>query len=128
MTWTTDDLRRIGDGSELRISSRRPDGTLRRWTPIWVVRVGDELYIRSAFGTEGAWYRNAMRHRHARIQAGGVEADVALEPVADEATNADIDSAYRSKYRGQDTGLQPMLTPTAAATSVRLVPAPSTAS
>ena len=48
MTWRGDQLSRIAGSEELQISTRRLDGTLRRWTPIWVVRVGDALYIRSA--------------------------------------------------------------------------------
>ena len=50
MTWRGDQLRRIAGSEELQISTRRPGGTQRRWTPIWVVRVGDALYIRSAGG------------------------------------------------------------------------------
>jgi hypothetical protein len=38
MTWRGDQLSRIADSEELQISTRRPDGTQRRWTPIWVVR------------------------------------------------------------------------------------------
>ena len=44
-SWTTDELDRIGDAEELHIAPRRKDGTLRRAVPIWVVRVGDELYV-----------------------------------------------------------------------------------
>jgi hypothetical protein len=43
MTWRGDQLGRIAGSEELQITTRRPDGTQRRWTPIWVVRVGDAL-------------------------------------------------------------------------------------
>jgi quercetin dioxygenase-like cupin family protein len=39
--WTDDELRRVGDATELQLASRRSDGTLRRFTTMWVVRVGD---------------------------------------------------------------------------------------
>ena len=38
--WTTDELRAIGDAEELRIASRRLDGSLRKAIIIWVVRHG----------------------------------------------------------------------------------------
>ena len=56
MAWTSDQLARIADAEVLQVSSYRSDGTLRRWTPIWVVRVGDGLYVRTAYGRDSAWY------------------------------------------------------------------------
>ena len=43
----------------------RPDGTQRDPVTIWVVRTGDDLYVRSYRGTGGAWYRNARARRQA---------------------------------------------------------------
>ena len=120
MAWTSDQLERIGDAEELQISSYRDDGSLRRWTPIWVVRVGDELYIRSAFGTAGGWYRHAMSKRAARIRADGVEADISLQPIGDSGTNDLVRRAYEAKYRDQPSALAPMVAPTAAETTLRL--------
>jgi hypothetical protein len=45
--WTTDELDRIGRAEELQIAPERRDGSLRRPLPIWVVRVGDDLFVRS---------------------------------------------------------------------------------
>src|SRR3712207_8294259 len=59
-TWTPDELSRIGGAEELQIASLRPDGTLRRYVTIWVVRVGDDLYVRSAYGKDNPWFRRAM--------------------------------------------------------------------
>ncbi len=47
--WTDDELRRIGDAEELEIAPVRRNGELRRPTPIWVVRAGDDLYVRAAY-------------------------------------------------------------------------------
>ena len=52
-SWTTDELDSIGDADELHLAPRRKDGTPRRTVPIWVVRVGDELYVRSWRGDGG---------------------------------------------------------------------------
>jgi hypothetical protein len=37
-SWTSQELANVGDGEELAIASRRPDGTLGRFVTIWVVR------------------------------------------------------------------------------------------
>ncbi|MBY8856938.1 DUF2255 family protein [Nocardia sp. CA2R105] len=123
MPWTSDQLDRIGDAEELHITSYRDDGSLRRWIPIWVVRVGDDLYIRSAYGAAGGWYRNAMRHRAARIRADGVECDVTLDLIGDADTNALVRRAYEAKYRDQPSALEPMVAPTAAETTLRVTAA-----
>ncbi|MFF0454763.1 DUF2255 family protein [Nocardia africana] len=123
MAWTSDQLDRIGDAEELPITSYRDDGSLRRWIPIWVVRVGDDLYIRSAYGTAGGWYRNAMRHRAARVRADGVESDVTLDPIGDSDTNMLVRRAYEAKYRDQPSALEPMVAPTAAETTLRVTAA-----
>jgi hypothetical protein len=58
--WTAKELDVIGAADELDIAPARPDGSLHPYTTIWIVRVGDELYVRS--------YR-----------AAGVEHDVAFD-------------------------------------------------
>ena len=45
--WTSEELNAIGNAEELQIAPHRRDGTLHRPVPIWVVRVGDDLYVRS---------------------------------------------------------------------------------
>ena len=40
---------------------------------MWVVRVGDDLYVRSAGGPGRPWYRNALASGAGRIRAAGIE-------------------------------------------------------
>ena len=68
--WTFDELARIGDADELEVAPLRADGTTRRPTPIWVVRVGDALYVRSWRGDGGAWYSAAKSRRLHSLAAG----------------------------------------------------------
>ena len=63
-TWTSEELNKIGAAEELRIASLRRDGTLRKPVIIWVVRVGDDLYVRCVNGRDGAWFRG-VQSRHA---------------------------------------------------------------
>ena len=119
--WTADELDRMGDAEELRIAPRRKDGTLRRAVPIWVVRVGDELHVRSFHGDSGGWYRAARATGEGHVSTGGIRKDVVLLAAGGEIDDA-VDAAFRDKY-GRYTGyVQPMLAPQARPTTVRLMP------
>jgi hypothetical protein len=97
-TWTDDELSKIGSAEELQIAPRRPDGTLAPPRTIWVVRHGDDLYVRSVRGRSSDWFRGTQARHEGQVQAGGVRKDVSLtEPDAD--VSDDLDAAYRSKYR-----------------------------
>jgi Uncharacterized protein conserved in bacteria (DUF2255) len=56
MRWTRDELTKIAAADELEIASARRDGTLRKPVTIWVVRHGDDLYVRSFNGPSAAWF------------------------------------------------------------------------
>ena len=96
--WTSDELTRIGTATELEIASARPDGTLRNPRTIWVVRVGDGLYIRSMYGRAGGWFPATQVRHQGHIRAGGVDKDVTFADT-DPDLNDQIDAAYRDKYR-----------------------------
>jgi hypothetical protein len=118
--WTPEQLDRIGAAEELLLAARRPDGTLRAPVPVWVVRVGDELFVRSWRGSGGAWYRAVQASGAGHVSAGGVEADAAFLPGGvDDA----IDAVYREKYARYPSYVEPMVTDQARATTLRLVPA-----
>ncbi len=120
--WTDTELDAIGGADELEIASYKQDGTLRRYTTIWVVRVGDDLYVRSWRGRSGLWFRRALQRPEGRIRAGGTERDVTFtEP--DDSVHSAIHQAYRSKYgRYSESYVRPMIEPDATAATFRLVP------
>jgi hypothetical protein len=120
--WTGNELAKIGAADELEITSFRNDGTTRAYTTIWVVRVGDEFYVRSWHGRAAGWFRRALQRHAGRIQAGGVQRDVIFEE-PDENVRGAIDEAYLSKYgRYGNTYVQPMIDAEAAEATFRLVP------
>ncbi len=98
ITWTRDELIKIGKADELELASLRKDGTLRNAVTIWVVQLGDDLYVRSVNGRDGAWFRGTQVRHEGHIQAGGVDKDVTFEDAKPDLIDA-IDSAYRTKYR-----------------------------
>jgi hypothetical protein len=123
-TWTRDELTKIGTAEELEISSLRADGTLRKPVPIWVVRHGDDLYVRSVNGRTAAWFRGTEERHEGRIRAGGVEKDVTFVEVETGASiNDQIDAAYRTKYRRYAANIiASIISPGARSATIRLVP------
>jgi len=124
-TWTDQELRRIGGAAELQIASRRPDGSLRPYVTIWTVRAGDDLYVRSAYGTDNPWFRRAAASGTGRIRAAGVERDVTFTPASelDAGTQAAVDAAYHAKYDRYGPQIVGTVTgPHAAPVTLRLVP------
>jgi hypothetical protein len=121
-TWTDDELRRVGGATELELASARTDGTLRPPVTMWVVRVGDDLYVRSAYGSDNPWYRRAKASGRGRVRAGGVERDVTFANAASGA-HAAIDGAYHAKYdRYGPRIVGSVVGPDAEAVTIRLVP------
>ena len=121
--WTGDELDSIGTADEMDIAPLRPDGTLRNPVTIWVVRHGDDLFVRSYRGTGGAWFRAALVRRAGHIRSGGVDKDVTFAAETDAAVNDQIDAAYRAKYHTYSRSyMDPMLTSEARATTLKLLP------
>ena len=120
--WTNAELNKIGAAEELEIAPLRDDGTLRKPVTIWVVRVGDGLYVRSYKGPSSAWFRGVQVQHEGRIWAGGVEKDVIFVAETDPAANDQIDAAYRTKYGRYPQYVAPMLTPEVRATTIKLAP------
>ena len=120
--WTSDELTRIGTADELELASARGDGTLRKPRTIWVVRVGDDLYVRSMYGRTGGWFPATQVHHQGHIRAGGADKDVTFAD-ADPDLNDAIDAAYRDKYRRYgDRIIGGVVNPEARAATIKLVP------
>ena len=121
-TWTRDELSTIGGAEELQLASTRPDGTLRPDVTMWVIRAGDDLYVRSAHGPDNPWFHRAKASGTGRIRAGGLERDVAFAD-ADPDAHAAIDAAYHAKYdRYGPRIVGSVVGPAAAAVTLKLVP------
>jgi hypothetical protein len=120
--WTSGELGMVAGTDELRIASRRRDGTLNSPRIIWVVRLGDDLYVRSVNGRDSAWFRGTQVRHEGHIQAGGVSKDVTFTDPGDDLGDQ-IDAAYRAKYRRYAASIVDHITsPRARAATIRLVP------
>ncbi len=123
--WSRGKLERIGRAEELQIATKRADGTLRRWVPIWVVCVGQQVYVRTWYRRDSGWFGHVLNSRRARIRVPGLEVDVAVEDVGEDRAKlrAGVDGAYRTKYgRYGGTSVDRMVADDAAASTLRLIP------
>ena len=115
MTWTSDELNKIGTAEELKIASLRSDGTLTKPVTIWIVRDGDDLYVRSVNGRPAAWFRGTQVRHEGRIEAGGVAKDVTFVDK--------LDAVYRTKYRRYAANIiNSIVTLKARSTTLKVVP------
>jgi len=88
---------------------------------IWVVRVGEEVYVGSVNGRGSSWYRGTQTRHQARLRAGGVEKDVELVETDDDLPA--VDAAHEIKYgRRYPTIVPSIVAPSARAATLELVP------
>jgi hypothetical protein len=121
-TWTREELDKIGTADEIEIAPFRPDGKARNPVTIWIIRIGDELYARSAYGRNAAWFRGAQMRHEGRIRAGGIDKEVAFID-AELDLDDEIDTAYRNKYRRHGTTyVNMMVSAQARSATIKLVP------
>ena len=115
--WTPDDLRFLLASPELEIAPPDAGGKPGPWTPIWVVVVDGEVFVRTWHRRTTGWYGRAVRSGRARARVSGDPIDVHIAAAGDADADA-IDAAYRTKY-GM-AGAQSMITAEAAASTLRL--------
>ena len=109
---------KIGAADELQLASTRRDGTLRKPVTIWVVRHGDDLYVRSVNGRTSTWFLGVQDCHEGHIHAGGVDEDVAFVAAGDDVNDA-IDSAHRTKYHHYSAAyVDPIVSPRCRSNSV----------
>jgi len=121
MKWPKEELKKIAEKNDLKVSPFREDGkTYGTPTWVWSVAVGGELYARAYSGKRSSWYRAAIREGAGRITAAGITREVKFE-AAEGDINKAIDEAYREKY-GRSKWLEPMLSRKVRGATVRISP------
>jgi hypothetical protein len=122
-TWANDELNKIGRAEELEIAPLRRDGTPRSPVTVWVVRHGNDLYVRSVNGRTGSWFHGTQVRHEGHIRAGGVDKDVTFIEEPDPDINNQIDAAYRAKYRRYAASIVgSIVSPKARSATIKLVP------
>jgi hypothetical protein len=120
-SWTDADLARFGGAQEVRIAGTRSDGSTRKPVIVWVVRVGDDLYTRSVNGSDAAWFRGTRATHQGQLSAGALTSEVDFVDAVGEA-DSEIDAAYERKYGRYPGPVASITSPTARATTLKIVP------
>ncbi|GLY95147.1 DUF2255 family protein [Actinoplanes sp. NBRC 103695] len=116
IVWPAEQLRALDEADELEIAGRR-------WTPIWVVRVEDQVFVRTWHRRDTGWFGHVLREGRATVRVPGVEAAVTVEDVGvgPAGLRDSVDAAYRAKYGRYGEGtVARMVSDTAAGTTLRL--------
>jgi hypothetical protein len=120
--WTNDELTKINAADELQLSTKKDDGTLRNPVTVWVVRAGDDVFVRAVYGQTSKWFLHAVETGEGQISAGSVTKEVTFEPAHADVID-DVDKAYKAKYsRYSDSMVGSTLTVKAKAATLQLVP------
>jgi hypothetical protein len=101
--WSAGELDLVDRAPELQIASRRPDGSIRPFVTVWMVRVGADVYVRSGAGYGGVstWLPRARAARGGIIRVEHQEWPAVfshVDPI--DPVHAEIDGAYVHKYGG----------------------------
>ena len=92
------DAHTLGDvrsTQEVRIrTGKHPDSAV----VIWVVAVGDEVFVRSFRGARGRWYRDLAQGGPATLELAGKHVSVQAVPATGAATIDRVSREFLSKY------------------------------
>ena len=97
-TFSPDDLHTLSTTNEVDIQPTRANGELARRKTIWLVVDGDQAYIRSVRGTDGAWYKAARASNAALLHAGATSWPITMDLVTDPDEIARVSDALNHKY------------------------------
>jgi hypothetical protein len=106
-TFDPADIERLAGAREVRVVTRRRDGSPMSAT-IWVVVVDGDPYVRSYRGRRGGWWRRLLRDRRGALRVGGDEIPVVVAPLGTTSTTGSSTGACRrptwtstaSRHRG----------------------------
>jgi hypothetical protein len=118
MTWPPADARELGDANEIDVVVPAPGRDDVR-TPIWIVAVDGDLYVRSWKGENGHWYRRARKYGTGSVIVNEREHPVPFTAAGEPRLEPRIDDAYQAKY-GRSSYTAAMTRPPATSTTLRL--------
>jgi len=104
---------------EVRVVVRTRQGEVR--TPIWIVVVGREVFVRSYRADGGQWYQHVTSSESFPLELRGELVSVRTEPEHDAQRLEEISEAYLAKYAGEPE-VADMVSSPVVATTLRLVP------
>jgi hypothetical protein len=121
MAFTADDLALIDRTKEVRIETSRLGGPAHR-TIIWVVADGGDVFVRSAYGPDARWYREATTNPDVTLWVADRPLKARASRVSDPDEIARMSTGLERKYAG-DPAVRGMNRPELLPLTLRLDPA-----
>src|ERR671910_945919 len=122
-TFDAETLRLLDETREVRIETRREDGSPEHRTIIWVVVVEGEVFVRSVRGAKGRWYREISSNPEGALHVEDDRIPVQAAPTTEAATVDAVSAAFRSKYQqSSPASTEAMVRPETLPTTLRLSP------
>ncbi|MGH7090169.1 MAG: DUF2255 family protein [Stellaceae bacterium] len=92
-----DTVRQLRDAGEIAIrTGKHPESAV----VIWVVVVGEEVFVRSVKGAKGRWYRDLAAGGRASLEFAGRQVAGQAIPVGEPEAIARASREYLRKYQG----------------------------
>jgi hypothetical protein len=121
MSFSEDDLARIGAAEEVEIETQAPDGPAHR-TIIWVVVDAGDTFVRSVLGERARWFREATANAAVALHVDAERIPATAIPATDPDSIDRINRALQAKYTGIE-GFDSMFDPINLSANFRLEPA-----
>ena len=121
MAFTADDLALIDRTNEVRIETSRVDGPAHR-TIVWVVADGGDVFVRSAYGPDARWYREATSNPDVTLWVDGRSLKARATRVTDTDEIGRMSTGLERKYAA-DPAVPGMNKPELLPLTLRLDPA-----
>jgi hypothetical protein len=96
MALTDDQLALLDRKQEVKVETVSADGSAK--TIIWIVVIGDVVYVRSVRGASGRWYQRALANPQVAIHADGERIEFRAVHVDDPDVIEAVSGALRDKY------------------------------
>ena len=94
-TFDAETLRALRDAREVAIRTEKHPASA---VVIWVAVADEEVFVRSARGAKGRWYKDLLADRRATLEAAGRRLAVQAIPAADTQSIDRASRAYLRKY------------------------------
>jgi hypothetical protein len=121
MPFPPDDLELLDRTKLVRIETSKVGGPAHR-TIIWAVVDAGDVFVRSAYGPDARWYREATSNPEVTIWVGGRALNARVTRVTDPDETARMSAGLERKYAG-DPAVRGMNRPELLPLTLRLDPA-----
>ena len=118
----TNTRNQLAQTQEIQIEPQSPGANApARRTTIWVVVMGDDVFVRSVRGSAGRWHQAIKANPTGAVHINGQRIPVRAVPVTDDTTIERVSDEYRRKYRNSPS-LPSMVRDDILRTTLRLEP------